>query len=82
MENKIELALNSMLNALDKIERTWILNPEADIKHTRREIVDAINALTDGERIDYEFDPANPPARHKDFVEFQLRCGKLTLKAV
>lgn len=66
----IEEAIGSLKEALSKIERSWIMNPDGDYKHIRRDIIDALNSL-DHNHVSYIFDPINPPTEHDEFRKFQ-----------
>ena len=49
----------ALQEALLSIESAWRRYPEGEFKHTRRWIIDALNALADANegRISYPFDP-------------------------
>lgn len=83
MTEQVRETIEGLKDTLCTIERQWILNPNLELKHIRRGVIDAINCLSDeGSMVSYHFDPANPPARHNEFVMFQIGIGNLQLKAV
>ena len=63
-------AIDALEEAKIKIEKAWILNDDRTgfIKHIRRDIIDALNAL--GCNYSYEFDALNPGEFYHDFLKF------------
>ena len=70
----IDYTIDILRETLVTVERAWILDNDANLKHIRRGVIDSINSmLPDTDRVRYSFDPANPGPEHDKFVAFNTK---------